>query len=185
MRWFRRQRGHDTAPSQGHLSDEEVAQAAHGILDSSYAASIRSLGEQLGGKVVADSTGGHSGYLLRFEDGGWVAVWLDPSLTQMTHSTGTGEPPLRVISFLSNPEVADGSEPLDVDLPYANEANDIAAEARRTHGKAVEGGRGRRAVVQPLLPRWSGARGQRVRGRQRSLDAASVLRAVVSAARVV
>ena len=35
--------------------------------------------------------------------------------------------------------IADGSGSLDVDRPYAEEANDIAAEARRTHGKPVEG----------------------------------------------
>ena len=101
MRWFRgrrtRQSGasggisHGTAPTEGTLPDD-VLQAVISSQQSDYSDGLRHLGDQLRGRVVTESSGGHSGYLLRFADGTWVAVWLEPSLSRLEHSTGTGDP---------------------------------------------------------------------------------------------
>jgi hypothetical protein len=126
-------------PERGTLPDDVLFEAALQDLDSTYTAHIQDLGEQLDGRVVADSSGGHSGYLLRLTDGGYVAVWLDSDLSRMEFSTGVGDPPADPIGLLSNPTIPAASAPLDVDLPYANEPNDISGEARRTHGQPITG----------------------------------------------
>lgn len=102
-------------------------------------ANVRDLGEYLRGKVVRESAAGHSGYLLRFVDGDWVAVWLDPLSSLMDFRVGKGDPPATVIALLSNPAVADASAPLDVDRIYASRPNDIATEAVHTHQKSIVG----------------------------------------------
>jgi hypothetical protein len=77
--------------------------------------------------------------MLRFTDGTWMAAWLDPVSARMESSSGRGEPPGSVTAALANPTVPSASAPLDTDRPYANEPNDIAAEARKSHGQVVEG----------------------------------------------
>jgi hypothetical protein len=137
--WRKAKRGaHDSAPELGSLPDD-VAQRLIEDLDPAYTAKVRNLGQQLDGSVVVDSTGGHSGYLLRLADGGYVAVWLDSDLSRMEFFTDTGDPPAHLISLLSNPDVPDASAPLDIDRPYANERNDISTEARRAHGHPITG----------------------------------------------
>lgn len=119
-------------------ADEQALSTARTLLEGSGEA-LKALGAQLDGKVVVDSTGGHSGYLLRLNDGDWVAVWLDVEAGRMEFSVGDGAPPERLLALLSSPAVADASGPLDVDRIYANQTNDIAAEARRTHGQPICG----------------------------------------------
>jgi len=137
--WRRATRGaHDSPPEPGTLPDD-VAQRLIEGLDPTYTARVQRLGEQLDGRVVADSSAGHSGYLLRLTDGGYVAVWLDADLSRMEFATGAGDPPTHLIGLLSNPEVPDASAQLDVDRPYANERNDISTEARRAHGQPIIG----------------------------------------------
>jgi hypothetical protein len=148
VRWFRGRRTgqsgasggstHGTAPTIGTVPDD-VLQAVNARRQSEYSIGVKHLGDQLRGRVVTESIGGHSGYLLRFADGTWVAVWLEPSLSRMAHSIGAGDPPAEVVALLSNPVVASASAPLDMDLPYASEDNDISAEARHTHGKPITG----------------------------------------------
>jgi hypothetical protein len=148
VRWFRsrrtRQSGesggstHGTAPTNATVPDH-VLKAVMSRRQSEYSEGVKHLGDQLRGRVVTESSGGHSGYLLRFADGAWVAVWLEPSLSRMEHSTGAGDPPAEVVARLSNPVVASASAPLDIDLPYASEDNDISAEASHTHGKPITG----------------------------------------------
>src|SRR3954471_3734789 len=84
--------GHGAPPGLRALPDE-VVQTFIGNLDPAYSTAIRNLGDHLDGKVVADSGGGHSGYVLRFTDGAWVAAWLDPALARMEARSGVGEPP--------------------------------------------------------------------------------------------
>ena len=133
-----RRRGisHDTPPQLGEVPPK-VLEAALIAMGTEYSAKVRALGDTLRGKVVSGTTGGHSGYLLRFIDGSWVAVWLDSE--RMDFATGSGEPPGEIVAQLSDPAVPDASEPLDIDRPYANERNDIGAEAARTEGKAIAG----------------------------------------------
>jgi len=122
----------------GALPDE-VVETMIGNLDPDYVTAIQNLGEKMDGKVVADSSAGHSGYLLRFTDGTWLVAWLDPALSRMQASTGVGDPPPDVVAQLSNPTIPDASAPLGVDRPYATEPNDIATEARRVLGQPITG----------------------------------------------
>jgi hypothetical protein len=129
---------HGSAPLAASAPDEAVMAAMRKV-DTGYASRVRQLGEQLRGKVVVDSVGGHSGYLLRFNDGKWVAIWLDQLSSRMDFSLGEGDFPPSVTALLSNPAIPDASSPLDVDRPYAGEFNDIEGEARRIHGKPIVG----------------------------------------------
>jgi hypothetical protein len=148
VRWFRRKKAkrqhgqqvlsHQTPPIEGDLPEDVLAEVMASA-ETEYAAAVRGLGEQLRGKIVTDSAGGHAGYVLRFTDGSWVAAWLDPASARMEFRTGDDEPPGDVLAHLTAVGVADGSAPLDVDMPYAWEASDIALEARSTHGKKVTG----------------------------------------------
>jgi hypothetical protein len=154
MRWLRRRSrnasGHapssGTTPESRHdsppapsIHSDDFLEAAIAAIDPEYAGRLEGLGAALSGKVVEDSQAGHSGYLLRFTDGFWVAVWLDPSTGRMEFATGDGAPPTEVTALLSNPAVPDASAPLNVDRPYASEPNDIRGEARRVHGSPVTG----------------------------------------------
>lgn len=71
-------------------------------IDREYLARVQDLGKKLRGKVVRDSAAGHSGYLLRFVDGEWVAVWLDPLSSRMDFLVGNGDPSAAVTALLSN-----------------------------------------------------------------------------------
>jgi len=129
---------HASRPTEGGLSDE-ATQAMIDAIDPEYYAKVNDLGEQLRGKLVLDSAAGHSGYLLKFVDGDWVAVWLDPLSARMDFRVGKGVPPSTVTAMMSNPAAADASRPLDVDRIYATQPNDIASEAAHTHQKQIEG----------------------------------------------
>jgi len=129
---------HASRPTDGDLSGE-ATQAIIDAIDREYYAKVHDLGEQLRGKVVLDSAAGHSGYMLKFAEGDWVAVWLDPLSARMDFRVGKGDPPSTVTELMSNPAVADASRPLDVDRIYATQPNDIASEAANTHQKQIEG----------------------------------------------
>jgi hypothetical protein len=147
----RRPARHEEPPvlvEEGAGDPETAARAAASeILNSDYAPGIKWLGNELLGKVVTRSIGGHAGSILWFDDCDWVAAWLDPYRAEMRFSVGDGDPPETVRAFLSNPEVPNASGPLDVDRIYAKETNDIAAEARETHGKPARRGRGDRSAL--------------------------------------
>jgi len=129
---------HDSPPQPGGLPSQDL-EAALAAIRSEYTAAVRALGDELRGKVVAGSAGGHSGYVLRFTDGSWVAVWLNPTQSRMDFATGRGEPTDESLAHLSDAVVPDASRPLDVDRPYAHQSNDIAAEAAKSEAKSVVG----------------------------------------------
>jgi hypothetical protein len=99
---------HDSPPQLGD-GQPDVLEAAMASMGSPYSIRIRALGDELRNKVVAGSVGGHSGYALRFTDGSWVAVWLDPGESRMDFATGLGELTEETLARLSDPAVPDAS----------------------------------------------------------------------------
>jgi hypothetical protein len=116
VRWFRRKKAklqrrrrvlsHQTPPIEGDLPGDVSAEVMASA-KREYAAAVRGLGEQLRGKIVTDSAGGHAGYVLRFTHGSWVAAWLDPASARMEFRTGDDEPPGDVLAHLMAVGVAD------------------------------------------------------------------------------
>ena len=129
---------HDDAPRYGgDLADSELQETVGGIVGSDYWNYIQRLRPAVEGKLVRSSEAGTSGFLLRFEDETWVVTFLLSDY--LVYMVGVGQPAEDVRQKMNAGGAADGAAPLTVDLPYAGEACDLAAELARCHGQAIEG----------------------------------------------
>lgn len=130
---------HDEKPTRVEATPREVIEALERIEKSPYSARIRALGRALRGKIVASSLAERGGYLLSFQDGSWVACFLDPAEEKMDFRQGEGAPPPELRTLLDPPGIGDGALPLGIEAPYADEACPMARELRESHGKPVTG----------------------------------------------
>jgi hypothetical protein len=87
--------------------------------------------------MVTSSLAGTSGFILSFGDGSWAASYLEGHT--LRYAVGAGEPPKAIMAQLNSREFGNASEPLLVDLPYADEACNITREVAKSHGKTVTG----------------------------------------------
>lgn len=115
----------------------ELAERAEGILQSEYARYIREMEPAIRDKEVASSQAGSSGFLLFFSDGTWVAAYLEGE--RLAYQLGSGTPSAEGVRALSSSAYGDGSEPLPVDYPYAEEPCSIAEQVANCHGLPVVG----------------------------------------------
>lgn len=133
---MRRSDGHDDPPDRGALTDEEFGPVIEAITGSDYFLQVEALGPVVVGKVVRGSESGPGGFVLRFADETWVAVFVADECLQYVVGEGALSPE---VSRALHGAAADGRGPLAVDLPYADEPCDLAAELVRCHGQAVVG----------------------------------------------
>jgi hypothetical protein len=128
---------HSERPRRAEQPHPGSREAIRRILYSDYYPSLRPLLPAVKEKVVADSLAGTSGFVLCFKDGSWVASYLAGET--LSYELGEGTPPEATLARLNNPAFGDASRPLTVDLPYANESCDIAAEVKKVHGRVIKG----------------------------------------------
>ncbi|HSK75922.1 MAG TPA: hypothetical protein VLQ45_05655 [Thermoanaerobaculia bacterium] len=129
---------HDEEPvrEEEELSPE-LAEMAEGILQSDYVRYVREMQPEILDKEVASSQAGSSGFLLFFSDGTWVASYLEGE--RLAYQLGSGTPSAEVVRALSSSAYGDGSEPLPIDHPYAEEPCSIAEQVASCHGQRVVG----------------------------------------------
>jgi len=128
---------HSDEPTPGDLPEEELSSMYEGLMGSEYYRYVEPLAGIVRGKRVAGSRGGTSGYSLAFAGGSWFVAYLVGE--RLAWQTGPGDVPPEVLGKIDSAEAGDASEPLDVDLPYAGQACDIASEVARCHGQPVVG----------------------------------------------
>lgn len=108
------------------------------ISKTTYFQLVKKLGEQIKDKVVVASMVGHTGYLLHFEDRSWLLCYLEKEKLEWLMGEDR-EPTSQELSLLQNQAHLNGQEPIDIDLPYADEENKIFLATLKTHGKMVTG----------------------------------------------
>lgn len=128
---------HDQKPIIQSLSPE-FQNKIEEITKTTYYQLVKQLGEQINGKVVVGSMAGHTGYFLHFKDKSWLLCYLDRE--QLDWIIGDGrEPTSQELSRLQNRAYLNGQEPLNINLPYADEENNIFLATLKTHGKVITG----------------------------------------------
>ena len=115
---------------------QELGERLKALEVSDYFAYVEPLVDQVEGRIVAASQAGSSGFVLRFNDGRWVVPHL--SGRRLLFQAGSGEPPSNLDTLLNSDDSGDANAPLAVDVPYAAEPCDIAAEVAKCHGLPVE-----------------------------------------------
>jgi hypothetical protein len=126
---------HDEAPELGDLSGEDLKRRLEQLSASDYFSYVESLKERVVGKKVIATSAGRSGFLLYLNDGSSVLSFLGDG--KLNWRVGSGEPDAADLALMNAPNLGDGRNPLTVDLPYADEGCDLAAEIANAHGKPV------------------------------------------------
>jgi hypothetical protein len=128
----------------GHLDKPQTTDDDAGLREralrleqSDYVAHVRRLAPRVKGRVVSGTIGGTSGFTLLFEDGTWVACFLQAD--RLAYRCGEGRVPAEVLTLLSSPDYASGHAPLGVDLPYATEPCVISEQLAKAEGQPVLG----------------------------------------------
>lgn len=127
---------HDQKPEEAPI-DKSFLMKMDKIRKSTYYQDISDLGSKIRGKTIINSQGGPTGYLLNFSDNTWMLSFL--SNGYQNGLLGDGVPTAFQLGFLNNLSYQDGKGPLELNLPYAQEVNDIGQAAQNTHGKTVRG----------------------------------------------
>lgn len=86
-------------------------------------------------RTVLSSEAGNSGFILFLDDGTWVLSYVDDRVLKWL--TGAGQPSKEQRHLMHSPAYGDGTLPLAVDLPYADESCHIALELAHAHGQCV------------------------------------------------
>lgn len=127
---------HDEKPIRSDLSDDSRRELER-LEGSDYYKYVQSLAPLVKGKIVHQAIAGSSGFVLCFTDGSWAASFLDGLL--LRYEVGTGVTPRTTLARINSGLAGDGTGPLSVDLPYADEACDLATEVSKCEGKQVVG----------------------------------------------
>ena len=127
---------HDSKPQITNLSQESLDEMKQ-ITHSPYFDHIKKLGHLIKGKVVASSSAGHSGYLLRFEDSTWLLCWFNGE--NLDWETGDYLLTANKLSLMDNPNFLKPDKGKTKPHPYSNEEIHIQAETKKAHGQKVTG----------------------------------------------
>ena len=127
---------HDEKPERGDLTKEDLQRILE-MTDSPYHKHIQNLENHVVGRTVLSSAVGISGFLLYLDDGSWVLSFVDGA--KLNWRVGSGEPPADDLKLLNVESYGNGRNPLDVNLPYADEVCGIEAEVAEAHGKSIVG----------------------------------------------
>jgi hypothetical protein len=126
---------HDELPEPGELSADDLHEVEV-IRNSAYAQNLRELSSFIAGKTVIESEAGSSGFLLRFSDRTWSLCFVEGA--RLSWKVGQDPTPQDRLKLMCA-DHADGTDPLDVNVPYADETCDVAAEVAKCHGEQVTG----------------------------------------------
>jgi hypothetical protein len=127
---------HDEKPTAGDNPDDLRLEIDR-LRESRYYEYVCALAPLVTGKIVRETTAGSSGYVVRFDDGGWAASYLDESM--LRYDTGTGAIPRPTLARINSGRAGDGSGPISADLPYSDQPCDLCAELAKCEGKEVVG----------------------------------------------
>jgi hypothetical protein len=130
---------HQTPPLRGQAVPVDMVDQLLEVAASAWGKHVSALMDRIHGKVVAEATAGHSGYMLRFDDEMWVICFVDPETERMDWRTGFGTAETKDLALMRLEQCADASWFAPENLPYAANPCRIEEEVRNTIGKAVQG----------------------------------------------
>jgi hypothetical protein len=125
---------HDKGPEYTEVP-LEVVQQFDRLGGSSYWQYLQPLKALVVGRTILSSEAGNSGFTLFLDDGTWALAYLDGGVLQWR--TGAGQLNKEQRHLMHSSAYGDGTAPLAVDLPYADESCDIAAEIAYAHGQRI------------------------------------------------
>ena len=113
----------------------EIRQQFTSLQDSAYWRHLEPLKTLVVNRIVHASTAGHSGFTLFLDDGSWILSYLENG--ELRWIRGTDQPSEEQQRLMHSAGYGDGTAPLAVALPYAEERCDLAAELAHAHGQRV------------------------------------------------
>ena len=125
---------HDNPPEYVEVPPE-IRQKFDRLGDSSYWQYLQPLQALVVGRTVLSSEVGNSGFTLFLDDGTWALAYLDGGVLQWL--TGVRQLSKEQQHLMHSSAYGDGTAPLAVDLPYADESCDMAAELAHAHGQRI------------------------------------------------
>ena len=125
---------HKKPPEDAEVPPEVLQDFAR-LRDSSYWQYVQPLKALVVGRTVLSSEAGNAGFLLFLDDGTWVLAYLEGEVLHWL--TGARQPSKEQQHFMHSSAYGDGAAPLAVDLPYADESCDMAAELAHTDGQQI------------------------------------------------
>ncbi len=128
---------HDQPPETVTEAPPEIIALIERLQNSEYVKSLEPLQHFVKGRTVISSQAARAGFVLFLDNDTWVAAIANG--TRLEHAMGTHAPGADVLASLGSPAFGDGTAPQSSDGPYANELNDITAELKRAHNKALNG----------------------------------------------
>jgi hypothetical protein len=128
---------HDQPPEKASELPPDVLAAMKRMQGSAYSKYVGTLIPLVKGRTVSGSVAGNSGFMLSLDDGSWVVAYLLDA--KMRWARGTGAPEDRTMRLVSSPACGSGKEPLETDVPYADQICELKAELRKAHGKTITG----------------------------------------------
>ncbi len=128
---------HYQKPEISNDLDKELEKIRDDLLTSDYCTYIKLLSPKVKDQTVKSSFAGNSGFILFLENGCWVASFLHEN--KLIYETGNGKPEDSTYRKINSSLYGDGSSPLTVDLPYADEENEISKELEQSYGKTITG----------------------------------------------
>jgi hypothetical protein len=128
---------HDLPPHTAPDLPPEALAAFQRIQSSNYFALIAPLKELVVGRRVTDSVCGHSGFLLKLDDGTWVMSFLTGEGLLWTRGPDDGSIGEQ-LNLMYSPEYGDGASPLSSQGPYSDGRCDLTGEVAKAHGQVIE-----------------------------------------------
>lgn len=128
---------HDSKPQKAEKPDSEADKIVANIHDSEYCKYAKKLYPIVKNRKVISSKGGKTGYILFLDNDTWVTVYLENQSLLWVSGSGTIDGNSE--RLINSPSHPDGNQPLNLDIPYANEPCDIGREVQKCHDKTITG----------------------------------------------